>query len=88
MKYVPSIEIVKVAVIDVAEVKATSAAVILAPLVELTASTRGIDAKPVPVIVILEDVLSITEGLIEVNVGPVSVVVIEPEDPKATVTEL
>ena len=74
--YVPSIEIVKVAVKLVAEVKATDEAVILAPLVVLTASTKGIDAKPVPVIVILEDVLSITEGLIEVNVGPVSGVVI------------
>ena len=88
MKYVPSIETVKVATKVVAEVNVTAEAVILAPLVELTASTRGIDAKPVPVIVMLEAVLSITDGLIEVNVGPASVVVIEPEAPKATVTEL
>ena len=54
----------------------------------LTASTRGIDTKPVPVIVIIVDVLSIVAGLIEVNVGAGSPTSILPEAPKATVTEL
>ena len=77
MKYVPSVAKVKLAEIDVADVKETEFALVIAP-VELIASTVGTDTKLVPVIVILVASLVITEGLIPVIVGLVSPTVTDP----------
>ena len=64
----PSTAKVKLATIDVAELKETVSALVIAP-VELIASTVGTDTKFVPVIVTAVCVFSITLGLMLVIVG-------------------
>ena len=77
----PSTAKVKLATIDVAELKETVSALVIAP-VELIASTVGTDTKFVPVIVTAVCVFSIVDGLIPVIVGFVSPTVTDP--PKDT----
>ena len=71
----------KLATIDVAELKETVSALVIPP-VELIASTVGTDTKFVPVIVTAVCVFSITLGLMLEIVGFVSPIVTDP--PKDT----
>ncbi len=73
----PSVGKVKLAVIDVAELKETEFALVIAPVV-LIASTVGTDTKFVPVIVTDVCVFSITVGLMLEIVGFVSPTVTDP----------
>ena len=77
----PSVGKVKLAVIDVAELKETEFALVIAPVV-LIASTVGTDTKFVPVITTLVASFVITVGLIADIVGFVSPMVTDP--PKDT----
>ena len=81
--YVPSTGKVNLAVILVADENDTSSATTVAPVELLIAVTKGTDTKLVPAIVQVVCVFSIVDGVIELNVGLVSVVkVIDP--PSAT----
>ena len=83
----PSTGKVNLTVICDAELKATSSADTLAPVDELIAVTRGTDTNVPPAITQVVCAFVITFGVIEENVGLVSVVsVIDP--PKATAEPL
>ena len=86
-RYVPSTGKVNLTVICDAELKATSSADTLAPVDELIAVTRGTDTNVPPAITQVVCAFVITFGVIDENVGLVSVVsVIDP--PKATAEPL
>ena len=82
IKYVPSTGSVKFAVIEVALVKVTVLAAVIAP-VEAIASTCGIETKLVPAITTLVASLVIVLGVTPVTVGFVSVVIVT-DPPKET----
>ena len=77
MKYVPSVARVKLAVIELALVKVTELADVIAP-VELIASTIGTEIKLLPDMTTLLASFVMTVGLIEEIVGFVSPTVTDP----------
>ena len=85
--YVASTEIVNLATIVVELVNVTSSAVNKAPVVALIAVTRGTATKLVPEIVTEVCVFSITDGLIDENVGLVSPCIVT-EPPRLTLEPL